>query len=93
MEIKRLACKYYNHNTTEIWHFTALPLGQAEYSFVSSDEWWCKEAEVPVPKPCLAINCIWTITSPPPTYLMTWPRNEFPVVALSDPTGRAFHRT
>jgi hypothetical protein len=52
MEINRLDCKYYGHNTAEIiWHFTSLPLGQAEYSFVSSNEWWCKESEVPVPKP------------------------------------------
>jgi len=52
MEINRLACKYYGHNTAEIIrHFTSLLLGQAEYSFVSSNEWWCKESEVPVPKP------------------------------------------
>jgi len=34
-----------------------------------------------------------TITSRPPTYSMTWPRSKFTVVALSDPTGRACHRT
>jgi len=45
MEINRLVCKYYGHNTAEIiWHFSSLPLGQAEYSFVSSNEWWCKRA-------------------------------------------------
>ena len=40
-----------------------------------------------------ATNFIWTITTPCQTYLMTWPRNKFSVVALSDPTGRACHRT
>jgi len=31
MEINRLACKYYDHNTAEIIrHFTELPFGQAE---------------------------------------------------------------
>ena len=28
-----------------------------------------------------------------PTYSLTWPRKKFTVVALSDPTGRACHRT
>ena len=37
-------------------------------------------------------NCIWTITSPPQTYSMTWTRNKFTVVTLSGPTGRACHR-
>ena len=37
----------------------------------------------------MATNCIWTISSPPPTYSMIWPRKKFTVVALSDPTGRA----
>ena len=41
----------------------------------------------------MATNCIWTITSPPQTYSMTWPRSKFTVVALSDPTGRACHWT
>ena len=38
-------------------------------------------------------NCTWTITSPPQTYLMTLPQSKFTVLALSDPTGRAYHRT
>jgi hypothetical protein len=44
MEINRLASKYYSHNTAEIiWNFSALPLGQAEYSFASSNGWWCQK--------------------------------------------------
>jgi hypothetical protein len=51
MEINSCSVNSTTNNAAEIIvHFTVLPLGRTEYSFVSSHEWKFKEKQVPVPR-------------------------------------------